>query len=163
MNNPDCAGFLQWALPRLGLHWPGFRKVRNIVCKRLERRRRALGLASPDAYPRIPGRSRRRMGSAAGAVLDPHLAIRSRSERVRAARACSAAGTCCHGRRSPGTHANLLECGLRVGRGAVQRVDSLGPAVLRGISRASRYACWQRTSTINCWNVRRSGATAGAA
>jgi chemotaxis protein methyltransferase CheR len=50
MNNRDCVGFLQWALPRLGLHWPGFRKVRGIVCKRVERRRRALGLASLDAY-----------------------------------------------------------------------------------------------------------------
>jgi chemotaxis protein methyltransferase CheR len=50
MNNRDCVGFLQWALPRLGLHWPGFRKVRQIVCKRFERRRRALGLANLDAY-----------------------------------------------------------------------------------------------------------------
>jgi chemotaxis protein methyltransferase CheR len=50
MNNRDCVGFLQWALPRLGLHWPGFRKVRQIVCKRIERRRRALGIANLDAY-----------------------------------------------------------------------------------------------------------------
>jgi chemotaxis protein methyltransferase CheR len=50
MQNPDCPGFLQWALPRLGLHWPGFRKVRGIVCKRVERRRRVLGLTSLDAY-----------------------------------------------------------------------------------------------------------------
>lgn len=49
-DNRDCAGFLQWALPRLGLHWPGFRKVRRIVCKRIERRRRALGLAELAAY-----------------------------------------------------------------------------------------------------------------
>jgi chemotaxis protein methyltransferase CheR len=46
----ECAGFLQWALPRLGLRWAGFRKVRRIVCKRLERRRRALGLPTFDAY-----------------------------------------------------------------------------------------------------------------
>lgn len=50
MNDRDCTGFLQWALPRLGLHWPGFRKVRHIVCKRVERRCRALGLANLDAY-----------------------------------------------------------------------------------------------------------------
>jgi chemotaxis protein methyltransferase CheR len=50
MKNPDCVRFLQWALPRLALHWPGFRKVRGIVCKRVERRRRVLGLASLDAY-----------------------------------------------------------------------------------------------------------------
>jgi chemotaxis protein methyltransferase CheR len=50
MSNRDCVDFLQWALPRLGLRWPGFRKVRGIVCKRVERRRRALGLTSLDAY-----------------------------------------------------------------------------------------------------------------
>ncbi len=32
------------------LHWPGYRKVRGMVCKRIEKRRRALGLASLDAY-----------------------------------------------------------------------------------------------------------------
>jgi chemotaxis protein methyltransferase CheR len=50
VKDSDCVGFLQWALPRLGLRWPGFRKVRGIVCKRVERRRRALGLGSLDAY-----------------------------------------------------------------------------------------------------------------
>jgi chemotaxis protein methyltransferase CheR len=50
MDDRDCVNFLQWALPRLGLHWPGFRKVRGIVCKRVERRRRLLGLASLAAY-----------------------------------------------------------------------------------------------------------------
>jgi chemotaxis protein methyltransferase CheR len=50
MQRLDCVDFLQWALPRLGLHWPGFRKVRGIVCKRVERRRRVLGLASLEAY-----------------------------------------------------------------------------------------------------------------
>jgi chemotaxis protein methyltransferase CheR len=32
------------------LHWPGFRKVRGQVCKRIERRRRALGLADVYGY-----------------------------------------------------------------------------------------------------------------
>jgi chemotaxis protein methyltransferase CheR len=32
------------------LHWPGFRKVRGQVCKRIERRRRALGLADVCGY-----------------------------------------------------------------------------------------------------------------
>jgi chemotaxis methyl-accepting protein methylase len=32
MNDRDCVDFLQWALPRMDLHWPGFRKVRGIVC-----------------------------------------------------------------------------------------------------------------------------------
>ena len=48
MRDPDCVAFLQWALPRLRLRWPGFRKVRRQVCKRLDRRLRELGL------PRLP-------------------------------------------------------------------------------------------------------------
>jgi hypothetical protein len=38
--------FLQWALPRLGLRWAGFRRVRRQVCRRLRRRVEALGLLS---------------------------------------------------------------------------------------------------------------------
>jgi len=50
MRDVDCAAFLQWALPRLGRHWPGYRKVRRLVCKRLGRRLRALGLVDLDRY-----------------------------------------------------------------------------------------------------------------
>lgn len=50
MRDFECTAFLQWALPHLGRHWPGYRKVRRIVCKRLGRRLRALGLAGLDAY-----------------------------------------------------------------------------------------------------------------
>ena len=42
--------FLQWALPRLGLRWAGFRRVRGQVCRRVRRRVRALGLHDLDAY-----------------------------------------------------------------------------------------------------------------
>jgi chemotaxis protein methyltransferase CheR len=50
MTDPDCARFLQAVLPRLGLRWAGFRKVRRIVCKRLARRLRELGLPDLAAY-----------------------------------------------------------------------------------------------------------------
>lgn len=50
MQDSDCVEFLQWALPRLHRRWPGFRKVRTQVCKRIERRCRALDLAGPRAY-----------------------------------------------------------------------------------------------------------------
>ncbi len=50
MNDTDCVTFLQWALPQAGLHWPGFRKVRGQVCKRLKRRMRTLGLEDFSAY-----------------------------------------------------------------------------------------------------------------
>ena len=50
MPDQDCVAFLQWCLPRLGLRWPGYRKVRRTVCKRVGRRRRALGLGDLEAY-----------------------------------------------------------------------------------------------------------------
>jgi chemotaxis protein methyltransferase CheR len=42
--------FLQWCLPRLRLRWPGFRKVRRQVYKRLNRRLRELGFSNLAAY-----------------------------------------------------------------------------------------------------------------
>ena len=50
MTDADCVALLRWALPRLGLRWPGFRKVRRQVCKRVARRMTALGLAQVAAY-----------------------------------------------------------------------------------------------------------------
>ncbi len=50
MKDADCVAFLQWALPQLGLHWPGFRKVRRQVCRRIAARLRALELADAAAY-----------------------------------------------------------------------------------------------------------------
>lgn len=42
--------FLQWALPQLHMRWPGFRKVRRQVCKRVDRRIRELGLTDVTDY-----------------------------------------------------------------------------------------------------------------
>ena len=50
MRDEDCVRFLQWCLPPLGLRWAGYRRVRRTVCKRIERRRRELGLADAAAY-----------------------------------------------------------------------------------------------------------------
>ena len=44
MEDRQCVAFLQWALPRLGLHWPGYRKVRGQVCKRVQARLTELGV-----------------------------------------------------------------------------------------------------------------------
>lgn len=41
---------LQWALPRLGLRWEGFRNVRRQVVKRIAARIRELGLSSVAEY-----------------------------------------------------------------------------------------------------------------
>jgi chemotaxis protein methyltransferase CheR len=50
MRDDECVAFLQWALPRLRLRWPGFRKVRRQVCKRLRRRLEELGLPAIEPY-----------------------------------------------------------------------------------------------------------------
>lgn len=50
MRDERCVAFLQWALPRMGLRWEGFRKPRGQVCKRISRRMAELELPSTDAY-----------------------------------------------------------------------------------------------------------------
>ncbi len=50
MKDTACVDFLQWALPQLRLRWPGFRKVRRQVCKRIDRRYRELGLPDVATY-----------------------------------------------------------------------------------------------------------------
>lgn len=50
MKDSDCVDFLQWALPRLRLRWPGFRRVRKQVCKRVDRRLRELGVPDVESY-----------------------------------------------------------------------------------------------------------------
>ena len=50
MKTVDCSAFLQEVLPRLGLRWAGFRNVRRLVCKRIAKRLRELGLADLTAY-----------------------------------------------------------------------------------------------------------------
>lgn len=50
MNDRDCIGLLQWALPRLGHRWQGYRLVRRQVCRRIDARLQFLGLADAAAY-----------------------------------------------------------------------------------------------------------------
>ena len=50
MKDSDCVTFLQWALPHLRKRWPGFRKVRKQVCKRIDRRLKELDLPHVAAY-----------------------------------------------------------------------------------------------------------------
>ncbi len=50
MKDAQCVEFLQWALPHLRMRWPGFRKVRRQVCKRIGRRMRELGLSDVSEY-----------------------------------------------------------------------------------------------------------------
>lgn len=53
MRDSDCIHFLQWALPRLRKRWPGFRKVRRQVCRRVAQRIGELGLPDAAAYRRF--------------------------------------------------------------------------------------------------------------
>ena len=48
-----CVAFLRWCLPRLELRWSGYRKVRRLVGKRLNRRLAELGLSDLSAYRTI--------------------------------------------------------------------------------------------------------------
>lgn len=50
VDKPLYTQFLQWALPRLHMRWPGFRKVRTQVFKRIRGRLKELGIADIDAY-----------------------------------------------------------------------------------------------------------------
>jgi chemotaxis protein methyltransferase CheR len=50
MKDAQFVAFLQWALPRVGLRWEGFRKLRHRVERRLARRMRALRLTDWPAY-----------------------------------------------------------------------------------------------------------------
>jgi len=50
MSDRECVALLQWALPRLGLRWEGFRTLRGQVCKRIARRVKALRLEGLSAY-----------------------------------------------------------------------------------------------------------------
>lgn len=50
MDDRACVEFLQWALPRMQLRWPGFRRVRGQLRKRLGRRLAELGLTELSAY-----------------------------------------------------------------------------------------------------------------
>lgn len=50
MTDRECVEFLQWALPMMRMRWPGFRKVRGQVCKRISRRIGAMGLPNVAGY-----------------------------------------------------------------------------------------------------------------
>jgi chemotaxis protein methyltransferase CheR len=52
VKDTDCVAFLQWALPRMKLRWPGFRRVRRQACKRIQRRMTELSCADVAAYRR---------------------------------------------------------------------------------------------------------------
>ena len=50
MSRRESTAFLQWAVPRLGLRWAGFRNVRGQVEKRVGRRVAELALPDLAAY-----------------------------------------------------------------------------------------------------------------
>lgn len=53
MRDDDCVAFLRWALSRMHLRWPGYRKVRRQVCKRVQRRIHALGITLDEYRQRL--------------------------------------------------------------------------------------------------------------
>lgn len=122
MDNSDCVALMQWATPKLGLRWKGFRNVRGQVCKRIARRARELGVdaqayrerleADPDEWARFDGFCRvsisrfyrdRAVYEALGRLLPPLL----EAEGFRAWSAGAASG------EEPYTLALLLRLGLK--------------------------------------------------
>ena len=53
MADQAFVDFLRWSLPQLRLRWPGYRKVRRLVAKRLSKRIAELGLPDLAAYRRF--------------------------------------------------------------------------------------------------------------
>jgi chemotaxis protein methyltransferase CheR len=52
MKDAEGVQFLQWCLPKLGLIWPGYRKVRRQVYKRIQRRLESLSVPALADYRR---------------------------------------------------------------------------------------------------------------
>ncbi len=52
IKDEELVPFLQWALPRMGYRWRGYRKVRRQVKRRIAARLEDLGLAELDEYRR---------------------------------------------------------------------------------------------------------------
>jgi len=50
MKDTECSTFLQQVMPTLRLQWRGFRKVKKQICKRIERRIKALSLSGLESY-----------------------------------------------------------------------------------------------------------------
>jgi len=162
MRDRDCVDFLQWALPRLGMRWPGFRKVRRQVCKRIATRVTELGLPGLTAYrahlDRNPGewhvldamtcitisrfyRDRGAFAALEGDVL-PALAVRARGRGRATLRAWSAG---CASGEEPYTLALVWD--LAVGPRfpdleLMILATDLDPAVLR----RAHEACYRQSS-----------------
>jgi chemotaxis protein methyltransferase CheR len=50
MRDDECVELLRLVLPRLGLRWEGFRRVRRQVCRRITRRMAEAGARSAEGY-----------------------------------------------------------------------------------------------------------------
>jgi chemotaxis protein methyltransferase CheR len=171
-----CVAFLQWALPRLGMRWAGFRKVRRQVCRRVARRIAELGLTDHHAYRAhltahpeewevlralTPvtisrfGRDRAVFGALAAGVL-PTLAAGARAagrDRVRAWSAACASGEEAYTLALLGTDAGL-------------EIEVLATDVHPPVLERARAACYERSSLRELpdrWRERGFDRTSGGA
>ena len=68
MTDTECVAFLRWALPRVGLRWQGFRKVRRQVCRR-------SSCASPSSVSGNRGLPRPDLEATPGEWVTPRRAL----------------------------------------------------------------------------------------
>ena len=161
MRDEECIRFLQWALPRLDLAWPGFRKVHGQVCKRLKRRMRGLGIASvadycarlaadPEEWQVLDGCCRitisrfwrdRHTFEALGHVVLPKIAMRAAAEK-REARLWSAG---CASGEEPYTLKILWDLAVRP-RFPDARVGIVATDIDASLLDRARQACYLATS-----------------
>src|SRR5829696_1699637 len=132
-GGPRLRGFLQWALPRLGLRWVGLRKVRRQVCRRITRRLDAFRLPDLGAYRDYLGAHPQGVRVLERPDADHDLAVLPRPRRFR--QPCSAL-TSCYSRG--GGMAKEIELrrhtdseGDMLTRGGIEAALALG-ATLRG-------------------------------
>ena len=173
MNDEDCVRFLRWCLPCLGLRWPGYRRVRKTVCKRVARRCRELRLAGPadyrvrleeapaewarlEAFCRIPisrfYRDRGLFERLVGDVL-PALAARAAAEGRRRLR-CWSAG--CASGEEPYSLAIAWHLALQPGFPQInlEVVGSDAEAVMIARAQAARYPAGNLKDLPEAWRAR---------
>jgi hypothetical protein len=114
MKDTEGDQFLQWCLPRLQLCWPGYRKVRRRGLQAHPATASSPGSSISRRLSDLSGDPSRGMGGPGLLLLDPHLALLPRQERVPLLGTRNRAAPGSTNIREWGRHPAMLEPRLRV-------------------------------------------------